>query len=98
MTTIGYFTKKDGDTYEGFIETRLWHDSATMRPVGKSSGKAPDYRVFAGRCEIGAAWKKTSDAGASYLSVSIDDPSFAAPINCRLHEGPQGWDLIWTRS
>ena len=97
MATIGYFTKKD-DNYEGFIETRLWNSSATIKPTNKASDKAPDFRVFAGRCEIGAAWKKTSEAKTNYLSVTLDDPSFVAPITCRLHETTDGFDLVWNRS
>ena len=35
---------------------------------------------------VGAAWKKTSEAGREYLSVSIDDPSFPATVYARLIE------------
>ena len=46
-----------------------------------------------------AAWKKTSEAGREYLSVSIDDPSFPATVYARLIEGENGThDLIWSRS
>jgi len=101
MTTIGHFSKKD-ENYHGLIETRLWESSAVFRATTKTSDKAPDYRIFSGRCEIGAAWKKTTDAGVSYLSVTLDDPSFAAPINCHTrpcqHGEPDDFYLIWTRS
>ena len=49
--------------------------------------------------DIGAAWKKTSEAGREYLSVTLDDPSLPAPIYARLIEGENGThDLIWSRS
>jgi uncharacterized protein (DUF736 family) len=49
--------------------------------------------------EIGAAWKKLSKAERSYLSVTLDDPSFPATIYARLVEGEDGaHTLIWTRS
>ena len=98
MAIIGKFRKQENG-FDGHIETRLWHTAATIVKVAKKSqDKAPDYRVMAGRMEIGAAWSKTSEAGASYLSITLDDPGFAAPINCRLHASPEGYDLIWQRS
>jgi uncharacterized protein (DUF736 family) len=97
MTTIGKFHLKD-ESYQGHIETLTWNTSATIEPVtGKTGEKGPAYRVRGGRCEIGAAWKKTSQAGKAYLSVTIDDPSFPAPINANLFETPDGYDLVWTR-
>ncbi len=49
------------------------------------------------KAEIGAAWKATSKAGNPYISVKLDDPSFPAPIFCRLVESEKGHSLIWTR-
>ncbi|NYT22555.1 DUF736 family protein [Alcaligenaceae bacterium] len=40
--------------------------------------KAPDFRLQAANHDIGAAWKKTSEVGREYLSVTLDDPSFPA--------------------
>jgi uncharacterized protein (DUF736 family) len=98
MATIGKFTK-EGDNYEGFIETRTWNNAVSFVKIDtKGKEKAPDYRVMIGRLEIGAAWQKTSEAKTAYLSVSIDDPTFPAPINCRLHESHEGFDLVWTRN
>ena len=45
------------------------------------------------------AWKKTSEAGREYISVTLDDPSFPATVYARLIEGEDGThDLIWSRS
>jgi uncharacterized protein (DUF736 family) len=103
MATIGTFTK-DGAGYAGTIETLTLKAKITFEPQEKRSDNAPDYRVFQltddFSSEIGAAWKKTSKEGADYLSVSIDDPSFAERINCRLVKtgSEQGHTLFWERA
>jgi uncharacterized protein (DUF736 family) len=45
----------------------------------KKTDNSPDFRVLAGTLEIGAAWKKSKE-DRTYLSLILDDPSFAAPI------------------
>jgi hypothetical protein len=61
--------------------------------------EAPDFRLQAAGHDIGAAWKKTSEAGREYISVTLDDPSFPATVYARLIEGEDGThDLIWSRS
>jgi uncharacterized protein (DUF736 family) len=67
-------------------------------PLAKKSGKAPDYRVVFGSCDIGAAWRHEGDNG-EYLSVQLDDPTFTAPVNCRLvkRAAENGYNLIWER-
>ncbi len=100
MTNIGKFTKVE-DGYAGNIETLLFTAPAKLEPVtDKKREKSPDFRLFAGDREIGAAWKKTSQEGAEYLSVNIEDPAFPAPINCRLVKtGIEArYTLIWSRS
>lgn len=102
MAIIGNFTK-DGKGYSGNLETLTLKARLTFEPTEKKSDNAPDYRVFHltddYHSEIGAAWKKTSREGAEYLSVSIDDPSFAEKINCRLVKTgfEQGHTLFWER-
>ena len=87
MAIIGTF-KKDGEGFSGSIESLTLKARITFAPAPRKSDNAPGYRVFQVTMdftsEIGAAWKKTSKDGAEYLSVSIDDPSFAERINCRL--------------
>ena len=52
----------------------------------------------AGAVEIGAAWHRTSKGGNEYISVKLDDPSFAAPIYANLVEQQdKGFALIWSR-
>jgi uncharacterized protein (DUF736 family) len=103
MATIGTF-KKDGAGYSGSIETLTLKAKITFEPADRKSDKAPDFRVFHigddFTSEIGAAWKKTSKEGAEYLSVSLDDPSFAEKLNCRLVKtgSEQGHSLFWERT
>lgn len=72
--------------------------SVKFVPAEGDTENGPDYRVFAAAVEFGAAWKKQSDKGNSYLSVKLDDPSFAAPIYASLVE-TEGDELalIWSR-
>ena len=98
MAAIGTFIAQ-GDGYTGSIKTLTLNvKSATFRPNEKGDDKAPDYRIFAGTTECGAAWKKTSQQNRDYLSVKLDDPSFPAPIYASLVESDEGHSLIWSRN
>src|ERR1700688_1521814 len=79
MATIGTFTKS-GEDFTGTVKTLALNVKAKIARAEKENDKAPDYRIFAGATEFGAAWRKTSGAGREYLSVKLDDPSFPAPI------------------
>ena len=81
MATIGTFVKTAEGSYTGSIKTlSLNVKTAQLRANDKENENAPDYRIFAGQTEFGAAWKKTSKENRDYLSVKLDDPSFPAPI------------------
>ena len=100
MSTIGTFTKNADGAYTGAINTlSLNVKSVAFRPNDKTNPEAPDYRIFAGKVELGAAWKKTSAEQRNYLSVKLDDPSFNAPIFANLFEDEDGenYSLIWSR-
>jgi uncharacterized protein (DUF736 family) len=97
MATIGTFTKSD-DGFAGAVKTLSLNVKAKFVPAEKESDKAPDYRILAGTVEFGAAWKKTAQNGREYLSVRLDDPSFAAPIFANMIEGEDNsHSLIWSR-
>lgn len=98
MPQIGTFTRNEDGVFHGTIRTITLNLEIAVRPSDKESEKAPDYRVFAGAIEFGAAWKKTSRENRVYLSLKLDDPSFAAPIYASLMEGEDGAHrLIWSR-
>lgn len=98
MARIGTF-KANRDGFTGAIRTlRLSVPSVVFKPIdGDPAKDQPVYRVFAEGAEIGAAWKYTSGKGVDYLSVSLDDPSFPAPISARLFPAEEGFDLVWNR-
>lgn len=103
MATIGAFKKQADGSYSGALKTLdLEASSVHIRPAAADADKAPDYRIFCGEAEVGAAWKRTSREQRDYLSVKLDDPSFPAPIYASLVETPEtsggGYSLIWSRS
>jgi uncharacterized protein (DUF736 family) len=99
MATIGAFTKDEAGNYNGAIKTLTLNvKPATLRKVEKANDQAPDFRIFSGQTEFGAAWMKTSREDRAYLSVKLDDPSFPAPIYASLVDADEGYSLIWSRS
>ncbi|HBH7050225.1 hypothetical protein AO917_28460 [Pseudomonas aeruginosa] len=99
MANIGTFTA-DKDGFTGTLRTLTLSVKVKLVPNDKgSSENAPDFRLQAAGHDIGAARNKTSEAGREYKSVTLDDPSFPAPVYARLIEGEDGThDLIWSRS
>jgi len=99
MATIGTFHKSADGSYTGAIKTLTLNvKNATLRPNEKTDDKAPDFRIFAGATEFGAAWKKTSRENRDYLSVKLDDPSFPDAIYASMVDADDGYSLIWSRS
>ena len=99
MATIGTFSKKD-NSWTGTIRTMTINVKATFLPMKeKRSSDAPDYRVFAGGAELGAAWKEQSKDGADYLAVRLDDPSFDKPVRAAffIDEAAGTAALVWNR-
>lgn len=97
MAQIGTFTRGDAG-FSGTIRTLTLNVKATIRPSDKDNDKAPDFRIYAGAVEFGAAWRKTSREDREYFSCKLDDPSFPAPIYASLVEVENGeFALIWSR-
>ncbi len=98
MATIGTFTSTENG-FTGSIRTLALNLKARISRVETHSEKGPHFRIYAGNVELGAAWQKTSEQGRDYLSVKLDDPSFAAPIYATLAEveGGGSLQLIWSR-
>jgi len=98
MAQIGTFKRDASGEIAGMIRTLTLNAKAVFRPADKDNEKAPDYRIFSGAIEIGAAWKKTSREDREYLSVKLDDPSFPAPVYASLvqSEGDEH-RLLWSR-
>jgi uncharacterized protein (DUF736 family) len=77
MAIIGNFIAVENG-YEGTLETLTIKTKVVLEKRQKTKDKQPDYDLFAGGREIGAAWERMG-----FLSVNIDDPSFP-PGNCTL--------------
>lgn len=102
---IGNFTYDAAkDTYTGAIKTLTLHRSnVVFRPTDGKNAKGPHYRVILdgapGAVELGAAWKRTSEAGREFLSISLDDPALTHPLSAALMPAEVGTNaiLIWSR-
>ncbi|RAN41454.1 DUF736 domain-containing protein [Hyphomonas sp. GM-8P] len=101
MAQIGTFTLKDG-AYTGTIRTMTINVKAQLVPnVDKASDGAPDFRLYAGGAELGAAWRQESKQGETpYLAVKLDDPSFASPMRAAFFENEaEGTGvMVWNRA
>jgi uncharacterized protein (DUF736 family) len=99
MAIIGKFTRQKNGIFVGSIKTLTTDLVAAFEPVSRKNKKAPDYRLMADGFNLGAAWERTTGNGGSYLSVLLDDPSFAAPAHCRLVKTrvEHDYSLIWER-
>lgn len=97
MGTLGRL-KKAGLVYEGSIESITFGPvPVVISPIAKATAEAPDYRVYRGQSEVGAAWKKKTQEGNRYLVVKLDDPAFPTAIKCRLVLDGDEYVLYWTR-
>ena len=100
MAQIGTFTQKDGK-YTGTIRTMTINVKSQIVPnVKQAHVDAPDFRVYAGGAELGAAWRQESkDVEKAYLSVKLDDPSFASPIRAAFFEDQENGTgvMVWNR-
>ena len=100
MATIGTFTR-DKTGYSGAIRTLTVNIKARFVPNdARKSESAPDYRIFSGQAELGAAWKQRSsgETPRDYLSVVLDDPCFAEPVRVALFDDGKGSArLVWNR-
>ena len=63
MANIGTFAKAEDGTLNGTIKTLQLNTKAKFVPLDATSNGGPDFRIFAGNVEIGAAWKKRVAAG-----------------------------------
>ncbi|MCO7263874.1 DUF736 domain-containing protein [Dickeya zeae] len=99
MANIGTFTAQNNG-FTGTVRTLTLNVKVRFIPCDKSSEHAPDFRIQTlGGYDIGAAWRKISQAERPYLSVTLDDPSFPTPLYARLIEEENGkHQLIWSRS
>ncbi len=100
MATIGTFTSTENG-FTGSIRTLALNVKVRIARIEKPSDKGPQFRIFAGSVELGAAWqKRSSETDRDYLSLKLDDPSFPSPIYATMTEvdGEDSYQLIWSRA
>jgi len=99
MAQIGAFTLKDG-TWTGTIRSMTINVKAQLVPNKEKANGAPDFRLYAGGAELGAAWHQESkDSETPFLAVKLDDPSFAQPMRAAFFENAKEGTgvLVWNR-
>lgn len=102
---IGHFEYHAAtDRYEGDILSLNFQLEGVVIAPAEREGARQHYIATAptihGYVEIGAGWKRVSERGVRYVSVALDAPLFAQPLNAALFLGEAGDHavLIWNRS
>lgn len=99
MTTIGSFLRAETG-FSGSVKTSNLHiENVRFIPAEGGTERGPDFRIYAGKFELGAAWKKTSrETQRIYYSVKLDDPALPL-IYASLIEAGDGktHNLVWSR-
>jgi uncharacterized protein (DUF736 family) len=101
MAHIGTFTRTP-DGFTGTINTLMLKRNVIVivPAIATEAENAPNYRVLADDVEIGAGWKRKGDKVGDYVSLTIDDPSFAQPLRANLFPATSDgktFHLIWSR-
>ena len=102
MAVIGTFTATRDGGWAGTIRTLMIDVKVRLVPNdNRDNMRVPDFRVFAGGSEVGAAWReRTSDESPrEYLRMRLDDPSFQEPISVAVFASPDGSTahVVWNR-
>lgn len=101
---IGTFTRTPKG-FQGRIETIKLDVALRIVPAEQQEGEnAPDWRVHLGKTdngpEVGAGWNETGERAGDYVSLRLDDPTFAQPIRAALFrtgDDDSAWALRWNR-
>jgi len=97
---VGTFTKTETGSFKGAAETLTFSADLLIEPVEKTQDRAPAFRVYLAHSgvEIGAGWnEKSKRTDEPYISVKIDDPSFAYPMWAALTKSDETYALKWSR-
>ncbi|MBO6570743.1 MAG: DUF736 family protein [Kordiimonadaceae bacterium] len=96
---IGKFMAKDNGEIEGVYDTITAELHLTLSPK-KADG--PDYIITktGTQIEVGVAYDKVSKSGNPFITVSLDDPTFAKRVYANLimdqHDSTT-YKLLWDR-
>ncbi|MBS0220921.1 MAG: DUF736 family protein [Proteobacteria bacterium] len=102
MAIIGMFTPSREGGWIGRIRTLTVNSKIRLVPNDNRHGDhSPNYRIYVGASEIGAAWhgRPTNGRPGRYLHVLLDDPSLSEPLSAAMIEAPDGLSarLLWGR-
>jgi uncharacterized protein (DUF736 family) len=101
MATIGTLTLKANGSFVGQIDTLAINAPLVLQPIIKSSDNAPDFRIFSGRAEVGAGWKKIGrESQSEYVSITLESPDLPKKILANLgkaagQDDPDVYAIIW---
>lgn len=100
MAIIGKFIANEGGTYIGAIRTMTIDVAAQLVPNQSENKDAPAFRVVSNGAELGAGWRENTSDDRPYVSLKLDDPSFAKPIHAVFFEKPEDGTgvMIWSRA
>ena len=91
---IGKF-RPEGNKLTGNIHTLSVCIACSFVP--QENGADYAIRTAQTGCDLGAGWKKTSQNGVSYISVSLRSP-FTEPVNCAMFQREDGsYHLVWEK-
>lgn len=100
MAVIGTFVPTKDGGWAGTIRTLVIDAKVRFVPNdNKENEAAPAFRILAGPCEVGAAWRRSAEEGGrDYLSVRLFDPSLPEAISAALFEADGGKvsRLVWS--
>lgn len=112
MSEIGRLSPIDANSLSRFVGTICTLDKRySVRVDGDEAladGRAPSHRIYARggagqEIEIGSAWLKFAkhgqNVGKPFVSITIDYPGLAAPLNVAAFPAPDGkdWIVAWRR-
>lgn len=100
MAIIGTFTPAKDGGWIGRIRTLTVNSKIRIVPNdNRANDHSPDYRVYVGNSEIGAAWlsRSSQDRARKVLHVRLDDPSLPEPFAASMIEAADGMTarLVW---
>ena len=105
MASIGRLQFNPADnSFTGFLKTMTLNANITLQPIASPGPNGPHWRVLAENgFELGAGWKKTSQQGAEYVSLSFDAPELPTKLYANLgREAGQDdndvYAIIWNRN
>lgn len=111
MASIGKLkssTHDRGTMYWGRVATLQFGAEIALVPTGEADEKMPSHMVVTKAngavIELGAAFAKRvqngENAGKTFYSMTLDDPSFTAPLYLSAFPatgGDDGLDVVWRR-